>query len=106
MQKKLTLNDMAVKTGISKRMISAYESGESDITLSKLQKIATVLEVNIYDIIGELPQVNYNRENKTLNVVQEPPPAYRDKLIERMEDEIEFLRAQLDNGYAKKRKAN
>lgn len=49
--RKLTLDELAEKSGISKRMISAYEANENDITLKKLQNIATALDVGIDDLI-------------------------------------------------------
>lgn len=52
-EKNCTINDLSVKTGISKRMISAYEANENDITLQKLQNIASALSVNILDLIEE-----------------------------------------------------
>lgn len=49
----LTQDDMAVKTGISKRSYVDYENGKADIQLSKLQNIATVLNVSLSDLLSE-----------------------------------------------------
>jgi transcriptional regulator with XRE-family HTH domain len=40
-KKAMTLDQLAEKSGVSKRMISAYEAEENDITLKKLQNIAS-----------------------------------------------------------------
>ena len=45
-----TFKSLAAKTGISPRQIFNYEQG-GDITLSKLKKLAHVLEVHINDLI-------------------------------------------------------
>lgn len=49
----LTQDDMVVKTGISKRSYVDYENGKADIQLSKLQNIATVLNVSLSDLLSE-----------------------------------------------------
>lgn len=49
----MTQQELATKTGISKRMISAYEANDNDITMSKLQNIATILEVSLLDLISD-----------------------------------------------------
>ena len=64
-QKNITLDDLAASTGISKRMISAYEANDNDITLNKLQNIARALNVSITDLI------------ETPFMVQEPQEVYR-----------------------------
>lgn len=49
----LTQDDMVVKTGISKRSYVDYENGKADIQLSKLQNIATILDVRLSDLLNE-----------------------------------------------------
>ena len=55
----LTQDEMVVKTGISKRSYVDYENGKADIQLSKLQKIATILNVRLSDLLNE----SKNEEN-------------------------------------------
>ncbi len=57
-QKNITLDQLARESGVSKRMISAYEAEENDITLSKLQNIARALEVQISELIGDETLLN------------------------------------------------
>jgi len=64
--KGLTINQLAEATGISKRMISAYEANDNDISLAKLQRIAGALNVSIIDLIIDENSVSINyspREN-------------------------------------------
>lgn len=49
---------MVAKTGIPKRSYVDYENGKSDIQLSKLQKIATALDVTVGYLIGETKNEN------------------------------------------------
>ncbi|AYZ12921.1 LexA family transcriptional regulator [Chryseobacterium arthrosphaerae] len=57
-QKNITQDDMVAKTGIPKRSYVDYENGKSDIQLSKLQKIATALDVTVGYLIGETKNEN------------------------------------------------
>lgn len=51
--KNITQDEMVAKTGIPKRSYVDYENEKSDIQLSKLRKIATVLGVTVSELIGE-----------------------------------------------------
>lgn len=60
----LTQDEMVTKTGISKRSYVDYESGNTDIPFSKLQNIASALNVEISELIPsnkkvEEPQTVY-----------------------------------------------
>lgn len=52
-RKKLTQDEMVEKTGINKRSYFNYESGTTDVPISKLQNIASVLEVTVSELINE-----------------------------------------------------
>lgn len=63
----MTLDDLAAESDVSKRMISAYEKGENDITLSKLRNIAKALKVSVSILIGENSmedQDDFNKERE------------------------------------------
>ncbi|MGY6649113.1 XRE family transcriptional regulator [Wenyingzhuangia sp. IMCC45574] len=61
-RKNLTQNEISEQTGINKRTFINYEQGNTDIPFNKLQKIATVLKVNILELIGEeVPDTNNNK---------------------------------------------
>lgn len=51
--KKITQKQLSDKSGISKRMISAYEADENDIPLSKLRNIASSLGVSIVYLVSD-----------------------------------------------------
>ena len=49
--KKLTLQEMEVKTGVSKTAINDIENGKKSPRLDTLQLIANGLDVNVIDLI-------------------------------------------------------
>ncbi len=51
--KNLSQDDLVALSGIKKRSFVAYENGETDIPLSKLQNIAKSLDVSIFDLIDD-----------------------------------------------------
>ena len=51
--KNITQDELVSLTGIPKRSFVNYENGITDIPFSKLQNIATVLNVSIYELAGE-----------------------------------------------------
>lgn len=57
--KKLTQDELSEISGIKKRSLVDYENGKQDISLGKLQNIATALDVGIYDLLG-MPSLNSN----------------------------------------------
>lgn len=71
-KKKLTQNEMAVKTGIPKRSYVDYENEIQDISLERLRKIAIALDVSVTELLGE--------EYHDKNVVAEPVVSYRKTL--------------------------
>ena len=52
-QKNITQDEMVIKTGIPKRSYVDYENEKQDISLDRLRKIATSLNVTISQILGE-----------------------------------------------------
>lgn len=68
-KKRLTQNEMAVKTGIPKRSYVDYENEIQDVSLERLRKIASVLEVSVSELLGE--------EYHDKNIIAEPVPTHR-----------------------------
>jgi transcriptional regulator with XRE-family HTH domain len=52
-RKRMTLDELAEKSGVSKRMISAYEANQNDITYTKLKMLADALGVHVLELTGE-----------------------------------------------------
>ena len=109
-QKKISQKDLSEKTGISKRMLSDYENGITDVSLSKLQNIASILNCAVSELIGEetpFIQQAHNNISSTINQHQtiHAPEDYetlkkenqrltqensglKDKIIQLMEEKI------------------
>jgi len=86
-KKNITQDDLAMKTGLSKRMILDYEKEIKDIPLQKLQLIATALECTLNDlIINDTP---YKEESKTQFVSES---SYQDQIIAIQKEIIEDLK--------------
>ena len=69
-QKKLSQKDLSEKSGISERMLSDYENGIADISLNKLQNIASILNCAVSELIGEeipIIQQAHNNISSTIN---------------------------------------
>jgi transcriptional regulator with XRE-family HTH domain len=54
-EKKLTLEELGKKVGVSKVMMSLYEKGEKAPKVATLQKLADVLEVSVDYLLGRSP---------------------------------------------------
>lgn len=70
-QKNITQDEMVAKSGIPKRSYVDYENEKSDIQLSKLRKIATILNVTVGELIGETKsteKVIVNNDNNNDNL--------------------------------------
>lgn len=67
-EKGLTQKDMAEKLNISQSMYSRLETGSEEITLSRLQEILSILDVDIYQLL----KVSMNEDNrdKILEVIK------------------------------------
>ena len=53
LQKGMTQQELADKLGVNQCTVSDYETGQLDLTLPKLVRIADALGVTIYDLIGQ-----------------------------------------------------
>lgn len=51
-KKNLSVDEVALSTGMSKGMIYAYESGKRQLTVSSLLKLADLYDVSLDDMIG------------------------------------------------------
>lgn len=78
-QKKITQTELAEKTGISRRMISAYEGDENDITLSKLISLAAALDIPPSSLLDE--KTNAKNQNLNANILSKAIPLVNVKAV-------------------------
>ena len=97
-KKNLTQKEFAELISISLRALSNYENGNLDISFKKLQEIADLLNVPIYEIIEV---ENTLQEDFTNNTIKEPSDVYqknnklKDETIKLLEENCQLLKEQL-----------
>lgn len=106
-QRSYTQEFIAHSLGLSQRAYSSIENGKTQLTIERLREISQILNVNIGDILELESKTTYNNsfnnhapENKGSLVfkqddVDELKNLY-DRIIKGKDDEIQFLRSQLD----------
>jgi transcriptional regulator with XRE-family HTH domain len=95
---------MALSLGISQPAYANFESGKVGLNLDRLQQVAEIHEVEIHEILnnGEKNYYHFNN-NQIANGNQFIENMYADnkeiyeKLIQKLEGEISYLRKLLDN---------
>lgn len=103
--KSITRESIAADLGLSLSGYSKLERGEVDITLSKIYKIAEVLNVSVEQILNfDASQIfNVSNNNQvqglgahadTMNFYGDD---YKEKYIKMLESEVERLRNQANN---------
>lgn len=73
--KRMSQDEVVRLTGIPKRSYVNYENGKTDIPVSKLQNIASVLNVKVQDFIEE-----QKIDGKTDEALQEPGKKYDEEV--------------------------
>ncbi|MEY5049757.1 MAG: hypothetical protein RLZZ175_3116 [Bacteroidota bacterium] len=104
--KNYTQEYMAEKLNISQSTYARFEKDDSDVTISKLQQIAEVLEVTLNDILDFNSQYIFNNYSKTkngfnINHSSELEKELFEKHINHLTKENEYLRGMLEKVLAK-----
>ena len=99
--KGFTQEEVAEKLGMSPNAYGDIERGDSDPKLSKLQKIAETLEMNLSDLLDltdkTVLNVNFNKQGKHYNVyMSSNAELEKQKLISEFKDkELEMYRQKI-----------
>ena len=88
--KKINQDNLALKTGLSKRMIIDYEREIKDIPLQKLQLIARALNVSIFDLI-ELDDNDKPKQEEPLNELI----AAKNEIIQLLKEDVKRLKDEV-----------
>lgn len=99
--KNMTREQLASELGLSVSGYSKIERGEIDLTVSRVQEIAQILEVDVSQILNFDATQIFNISNNQLvqgfgSKVENNnnhPDDYREKYIQMLESEIERLKA-------------
>ena len=99
--KNLTRDELADKLEMSVSGYSKLERGEVDITLTKLYRIAEILEVSVSQILNfDVSQIFNVNNNQVVNGIEVKEQTnhyndhYKDKYIKMLEAEIERLKGK------------
>lgn len=107
--KRLDKGSLSEKLEIEKSTFSNYLSGNRKWPVKIIHDLNILFhDLNIeWLLTGEGHMIKGYRATNENSYVNEgkPPDKYMEKYIKSLEDEVEFLRAQLDKSYAQKRKA-
>jgi transcriptional regulator with XRE-family HTH domain len=112
--KNLKQEYIAEKLGISQRAYSKIERGEVDVSFSRLEQIAKVLDINILDLIGfdeakvflsisqnKLHSTDSNNQGNKGIVVNTGIPnsekALYEQIIQQLKEENAFLKKMLEH---------
>lgn len=103
--KNLTREWMASELGLSLSGYSKLERGEVDITISKIYKIAEVLNVSVEQLLNfdasQIFNVSHNQHVQGLgsqaDIINFYGDDYKEKYIKMLESEVERLRNKLNN---------
>lgn len=94
---------MAENLGISQRQYSRLENGESEITLSYLDKISKQLDIKLSELFTEVMQENHGQKGGFANAANIIINEASEKLIEQYkarikdkDEEIQHLKKLLD----------
>jgi transcriptional regulator with XRE-family HTH domain len=104
--RKITREDMADRLGMTVSGYGKIERGETDVPLSRLEKISDVLGVSVSQILQFDAQQIFNISNNNMvqgagnraDTINYHPDAFKDKYIEALERENELLRQKLNSG--------
>jgi transcriptional regulator with XRE-family HTH domain len=100
--KNFTQEYMAGLLDMTQSSYSKIETGETDISYSKLEKIATVLEIRPEDIISFNENMVFNvMHNQTgkglvINQLTDETRKFYEEQIKTLKSEIEYLKSILD----------
>src|SRR5690606_6141977 len=91
--KNLTQEYMANQLNLSLRAYSKIESGETQLTINRINEISNILEIKPLDLLGfdekNIFNIHNTTENNEYNLISSS-----DKMIEHYEEVIGFLKEQ------------
>ncbi len=96
--KNLTQEHIATQLGLSTRAYSKIESGETQLTISRLNEISKILEIDPMEVLGFDHQQIFNNCSQEGNIginhinIPEKLIEQYEKRIQQLESEVVFLR--------------
>lgn len=111
--KEIKADDMAAQLGLSERQYRRYEQGESDWTLPLLEQVAAIFKMTVPEVLSFDEKVFFNQceqahafgTNNTYNASGIKEREQYEARIKHLEEEVAFLRAQLEKTLGAQRSA-
>jgi transcriptional regulator with XRE-family HTH domain len=75
--KNLSLDEMAMETGVSKSMLGQIERGEANPTITTLGKITSAMRISFSDLVGPPPGEFFVLKKETLQPLKEIPGNFK-----------------------------
>jgi len=88
--KNLSLDEMAIETGVSKSMLGQIERGEANPTITTLGKISSAMRVSFSDLVGPPPQEFFVLKKENLEPQKEIKGNFRNYFYFPFETDREF----------------
>ena len=92
--KNFTQDYVAQKLGLSTRAYSKIETGETQLTINRLNEISAILEVQPMEVLGfddkKIFNISHSTGNNGYNNI-----LYPDRLIQQYEETIQSLKEQI-----------
>jgi transcriptional regulator with XRE-family HTH domain len=92
--KNFTQDYVAAKLGLSTRAYSKIETGETQLTINRLNEISKILEIEPMEVLGfddtKIFNINHSTGNNCYNNIFFP-----EKLVQQYEDTIQALKEQI-----------
>lgn len=102
-QRKLTQTEMADSLNITQRAYSKIENNEVQLKVNRLENIAKLLNVDTKELLPDLPNQNFENvqysqigNGKFINQASEKEKELYEKIINRQQDEINYLKGLVD----------
>lgn len=95
--KNLTQEHVATQLGLSTRAYSKIESGETQLTIARLNEISKILDVDPIEVLGFDHKNIFNncKQEGNYNTIGSSYYQTQDKLIEQLEKRIENLESEV-----------
>jgi transcriptional regulator with XRE-family HTH domain len=95
--KNYTQEYMSDRLGVSQSTYARFEKDDSDLTVSKINKIAEVLEVSVDDLLHFNERLVFNNYNSShINQANNIEINLPEKLIQLYEDKIKLLEEKIN----------